>query len=188
MQIFLSPMDSVSFKEDGLNRLLRHVWESLRDIPLTSMARCPFQDFSGAPLSLEWGFCKHKGICWLSTTCWCHSERALRDDVRPHANDTTSCARKLTRGLKSERMNCRGQLACRVFPSAFFFYKLLFVFSFVFVLFCCICLFLALLFFQGRAGQGSSSAATYRQTAHNDTEKQKNKQTIENREKGGLER
>lgn len=90
-----------SFKEGRINRLYRHVWESLKDILLTSMTRCPFQDFSGALLPLEWGLCEHKGTCWLSTTCWCHSERALRDDVRPHANDTTSCVHKLMRAPKS---------------------------------------------------------------------------------------
>lgn len=124
----------LSFKVDRLNRLWRHVWESPKDVSLTSLARCPFQDFSGAPLSLEWGFCEHKGICWLSTTCWCHSERALRDDVRPHANDTTSCAHRLARALKSiswtnETLKAEASL-CVGFSLLYFFCLLLFVYLF----------------------------------------------------------
>lgn len=72
----------------------------LKDGPLTSTARCPFQDFqrpAGAGMRPR----QHKGTRWLSTTCCCRPAQARRDDVSPHANDTTSCAHNPQRALKS---------------------------------------------------------------------------------------
>lgn len=80
------------------------------EIRLTPAAWCPFQDF--ALLSVLWLLWaqRDKGTHWFSTMCWRHSEQAVGDDARPHANYTA------TYSEADEFFRCQESVSQEEFP------------------------------------------------------------------------